>query len=188
MSKSPSPVPIPGAGFTRFLHAMLPSPLTYWLMGAMILLLDLLTGPFLSFPILFVIPVSLAAWFISGRLATVLAVMLPLGRALIAAFLDQPTPLLYIVANTAIRIAVLVFIAYLSRTGRRTRELEHKVAQLEGILPICMFCKRIRDKSQHWQQLESYISAHSEADFSHGICPECVQEHYGDILNKGRNA
>ena len=157
-------------------------------MGATILLLDLLTGPFLTFPILFVIPVSLAAWFIPGSLATVLAVILPLGRALIAAFLDQPTPLPYIIANNAIRIAVLVFIAYLSRTGRRTRELERKVAQLEGILPICMFCKRIRDESQHWEQLVSYICTHSKANFSHGICPDCAQKHYGDVFDKSSNA
>ena len=45
--------------------------------------------------------------------------------------------------------------------------------QLEGIIPICMYCKRIRDDKQSWQQLESYISEHSDALFSHGVCPEC---------------
>lgn len=48
-----------------------------------------------------------------------------------------------------------------------------KVKQLEGIIPICSYCKKIRDDKESWQQLESYISNHSEALFSHGICPEC---------------
>lgn len=47
------------------------------------------------------------------------------------------------------------------------------IKQLEGIIPICMYCKNIRDDKESWQQLESYISEHSEALFSHGICPEC---------------
>lgn len=48
-----------------------------------------------------------------------------------------------------------------------------KVKQLEGIIPICSYCKKIRDDKESWQQMESYISDHSEALFSHGICPEC---------------
>jgi len=48
-----------------------------------------------------------------------------------------------------------------------------KVKQLEGIIPICSYCKRIRDDKKSWQQLEGYITEHSEALFSHGICPEC---------------
>lgn len=58
----------------------------------------------------------------------------------------------------------------------RIAELEESLARvkmLEGIIPICMFCKKIRDDKQSWHQLESYISEHSEAQFSHGMCPEC---------------
>lgn len=51
-----------------------------------------------------------------------------------------------------------------------------RVKQLEGIIPICMYCKKIRDDKQSWHQLESYISNHSEAMFSHGICPHCIEE------------
>jgi PAS domain S-box-containing protein len=58
-------------------------------------------------------------------------------------------------------------------------ELEASIAKirlLEGIIPICMCCKKIRDDKESWQQLEEYISEHSEATFSHGICPECYTE------------
>lgn len=51
-----------------------------------------------------------------------------------------------------------------------------RVRQLEGIIPICMYCKKIRDDQQSWHQLEAYISNHSEAMFSHGMCPKCSEE------------
>ncbi len=51
-----------------------------------------------------------------------------------------------------------------------------KVKTLKGLLPICAWCKKIRDDSGYWQQIEAYIRDHSEADFSHGICPACVQK------------
>lgn len=52
--------------------------------------------------------------------------------------------------------------------------LENQLKQLRGIIPICSDCKKIRSDDQSWQQLEAYISAHSEALFSHGICPTCL--------------
>lgn len=58
----------------------------------------------------------------------------------------------------------------------RVRELEGalaRVKQLQGLLPICAYCKKIRDDSNYWQQVEAYISSHSEVQFSHGICPDC---------------
>ena len=56
-----------------------------------------------------------------------------------------------------------------------------KVKQLEGIIPICMYCKKIRDDKESWQQLEGYISEHSEALFSHGICPDCYKKVSAEI-------
>jgi DNA-binding response OmpR family regulator len=52
------------------------------------------------------------------------------------------------------------------------------VKQLQGLLPICMFCKKIRDDSDTWHRLETYIESNSEALFSHSLCEECRQEHY----------
>jgi hypothetical protein len=62
-----------------------------------------------------------------------------------------------------------------------------KVRQLEGIIPICMYCKKIRDDKESWQQMEGYISEHSEAKFSHGICPECYTKVSGDYLKELEN-
>lgn len=62
---------------------------------------------------------------------------------------------------------------------RRIKDLElalAQVKQLKGLLPICMYCKRIRNDQNYWQQVESYIRQHSEAEFTHGICPNCFQK------------
>jgi response regulator RpfG family c-di-GMP phosphodiesterase len=58
----------------------------------------------------------------------------------------------------------------------RVAELEEamsRVKQLQGLLPICCYCKRIRDDGNYWQRLEEYFTAHSDARFSHSICPSC---------------
>lgn len=61
------------------------------------------------------------------------------------------------------------------------REAAHNIKTLKGFLPICMFCKKIRDDQGYWERLEAYISAHSDAKFSHGLCPECRKQHYPDL-------
>jgi hypothetical protein len=67
---------------------------------------------------------------------------------------------------------------------KRTEELEQALAevkQLSGMLPICSHCKKIRDDQGYWKQLEEFISKHSDAQFSHGICPECLKLHYPEV-------
>lgn len=56
-----------------------------------------------------------------------------------------------------------------------------QVRTLSGMLPICSKCKKIRDDKGYWNQLETYLSKHSEAVFSHGICPECAEKYYSDM-------
>ena len=60
----------------------------------------------------------------------------------------------------------------------RVHELEEaigRVRTLQGLLPICSYCKRVRNDGDYWQQVESYVSDHSDARFSHGICPDCYE-------------
>jgi PAS domain S-box-containing protein len=71
-------------------------------------------------------------------------------------------------------------------TERRQAEMAReeallRVRTLEGIIPICMYCKKIRDNQNSWSELDRYISEHSEAKFSHGICPNCIAEHRVDF-------
>jgi DNA-binding response OmpR family regulator len=57
--------------------------------------------------------------------------------------------------------------------AERILGLQHRVKRLEGILPTCMYCKRIRDECDSWVHIEQYISQRTEASFSHGVCPDC---------------
>jgi hypothetical protein len=64
------------------------------------------------------------------------------------------------------------------------QEANEKIKILGGFLPICSHCKKIRDDEGYWQQVEKYISEHSEARFSHGVCPNCAKEHYAEFLDE----
>jgi len=70
---------------------------------------------------------------------------------------------------------------------KRTAELEDAMSQvkvLSGFLPICSSCKKIRDDSGYWNQIELYIRDHSEAQFSHGICPDCAKKLYAGLYKR----
>jgi len=56
-----------------------------------------------------------------------------------------------------------------------------EIKKLRGILPICSYCKKIRDDKGYWNRVESYIRDRSDAKFSHGICPECAEKYYPDM-------
>jgi CheY-like chemotaxis protein len=58
------------------------------------------------------------------------------------------------------------------------------VKLLSGLLPICMWCKKIRDDQGYWNAIEHYISRHSEAEFAHGICPDCKRKYSGEMFHE----
>jgi len=64
----------------------------------------------------------------------------------------------------------------LRRVSARMAEVLDKVKTLHGLLPICAWCKRIRDDHGYWSQVEAYVHEHTGADFTHGICPECLEK------------
>ncbi len=67
----------------------------------------------------------------------------------------------------------------MSRLNSELQKAFDEIKTLKGIIPICSGCKKIRDDSGYWNRIESYIQKHSEAEFSHGMCPECLDEYYG---------
>ena len=73
--------------------------------------------------------------------------------------------------------------ALLNEAAETAEALLARVKQLEGIIPICAYCKKIRDDEDSWQQLEQYLSEHSGAWFSHGICPDCAEEQMGEACS-----
>jgi len=101
-------------------------------------------------------------------------------------------------SNDEIGELARVFNAMIENRQRISAEREQLIAELRrtlgevktlrGFLPICSSCKKIRDDQGYWQQIESYIRQHSEAEFSHGICPECAGKLYPEIWNRIQKA
>jgi response regulator RpfG family c-di-GMP phosphodiesterase len=76
----------------------------------------------------------------------------------------------------------------LKTQGELIEKLEEslkQVKQLSGLIPICSYCKKIRDDKGYWSQVEEYISNHSDAMFTHGMCPDCLNKLYPDLGNAG---
>lgn len=80
---------------------------------------------------------------------------------------------------------VLIFLSLIIFNSQKVElELQETITEiktLEGILPLCMHCKNIRDDKGYWNQLEAHISKHTEAQFSHSICDKCLEEHYPEL-------
>jgi hypothetical protein len=141
--------------------------------------------PVWVFPFIFVFPVMLVAWNRSLGFAISCAVVLSLTR-MAHQLIFSPHPEFWNeLTDVLIRFFVLVLLAALTwQLGRQSRQLRQRVRSLEGMLPICSFCKRIRDDRSNWVQMEQYISSHSEAEFSHGLCPDCAQKYYVGFVPK----
>lgn len=156
-------VPIP-----QWVIRALARPWVHIGLGILILLADIQTGSFLLFPILFVIPVTLCGWYCNVRLAYALAILLPIGRSLIAAFIDHPHPLPFIVANALIRIVVLLFLAFfVVRTARQNKELQQRV---NGLVTMCAWSKTIKYQGE-WISFEVYLEREFGINTTHGISP-----------------
>ncbi|HJV23901.1 MAG TPA: hypothetical protein VJ570_14455 [Holophagaceae bacterium] len=88
-------------------------------------------------------------------------------------------------AKAALEVLVAQRTEELQARNRELSDALTRVKQLSGMLPICSCCKKIRDDKGYWNQLENYISTHSEADFTHGICPDCVDTLFPEVgLNR----
>lgn len=158
-------------------------PVWIVVVACLVLLADYFTGPAINFPILYLVPVMLAASYSGLRLALFLAVLMPLSRIYFVTRWGVPYLEMYLGANTITRIVILVLLAVLTeRVARQMRLLAREVQQLTGLLPICAFCKKIRTGDNEWVQIERYITDHSQAEFSHGYCPECAEKHFGEFL------
>jgi hypothetical protein len=157
------------------------TPIRWLLAGAAVIPLDYLTGPYLdSMVLIYPVPAAMAAWGGSPRWSIALAIVLPPARMLIFHYWGWPAPAFEAVLDTAVITLFCIAIALLILHLRR-QALARRV--LEGMLPICGFCKRIRN-GDSWESLEGFITDHSEAQFSHTFCPACGAKHYGDYLDR----
>jgi sigma-B regulation protein RsbU (phosphoserine phosphatase) len=96
-----------------------------------------------------------------------------------------------LVARISVGARVVALQRTLADRVKRLEEALSNVKQLQGLLPICSYCKRIRDDQNYWQQVESYISVHSGVQFSHSYCPDCYDKYVKpqlEELDRARDA
>ena len=149
---------------------------------------DRMTGRDMNFFLFYFFPVSVAAWYVGIRTAVALSILSTLVW-FVAIDFQNPAPHSPFVSvwNTGIRLGAFIFVAFAVFQIRLLLEQERaasaalrkalsEIKILKGILPICAQCKKIRSTEDSWVPMESYISKHSGAVFSHGFCPECARK------------
>ena len=156
----------------------------YWIaLSLLIIALDHLTDPYIRFPILFLLPVTLASVYNGRWWGVGLAVSMPVIRCYFEIMI-VPWAVTQEMINAGIDLIVLAgFAMLIDQTAQQTRALLREVTLLRGVLPICSFCKKIRKEDNTWEHLEMYITKRSEAQFSHSVCPDCLIAHYSDFIS-----
>ncbi len=154
--------------------------------SVILLIADYFAGPFIQFPATYLIPIALASWYLGRSWGLAFSVVMPLVRFFFNIMLwTIPWTIVEASVNCAIRILVFsIFAVLIDRTAKQALELSKEVSMLSGLLPICSYCKKIRDESNHWMPVEHYIAQRSEASFTHGVCPECAEKYLGKYLKK----
>lgn len=149
---------------------------------------DWVTGTELNFFVFYFLPVSTAAWFLGLGAAVSVSALSAMVWFLANDLAGQTfSAHRFAVWNTGIRLVAFLSIGYAINRMRQLLDREQatsavmhralsEVKVLEAFLPICAQCKKIRDKQGEWQQMESYISQHSNTQFSHSYCPECAKK------------
>jgi AmiR/NasT family two-component response regulator len=104
------------------------------------------------------------------------------SKAGVSAYLVKPPNAREIERAIALALDRFDDMMELRRVNAQLQEALDKVKTLSGLLPICVSCKRIRDDQGYWHRVEAYIEAHSEAEFSHGLCSDCAQRLYPEYF------
>ncbi len=148
--------------------------------------LDIQTGLQLKLGPFYLLPVLLVAWqggALPGVLAALAAAAVWRGTEMVWRPGSSPGWILFWDGSIHLLsfVAISLFVSWTRSLVLRERALVHdlsellaNVRELEGLLPMCAWCKKVRDDGGYWQQIETYISAHTKADWTHGICPECT--------------
>lgn len=165
---------------------------TAWLLGALqvvaIAFADHATGWEFSLFVFYFAPVAFATWW-AGRPAGTFMALLAAGAWLATDHLTGHrysawwhvhwNALVRLVANTTIAwftARVHELLVHERRTSDELRAALDELQQLRALIPMCAWCKKIRDDEGYWQQLEGYFTTHNIATFTHGICPECMRQ------------
>ena len=170
-----------------------PAPLVRVFAGAAALLalitwIDYATGYEFGFFVFYFIPISLAAWHagrgggiafaFAGAICWYLSDRLT-GHQYSREWFVYWESFMRLVSFLTIALALSKIRASLARERRLNQELVdslERVRQLEGLIPVCAWCRRVRDDSGYWKRFEAYLATRTGATFTHGICPSCAEK------------
>jgi hypothetical protein len=150
--------------------------------------IDYVTGYELQFFLFYFVPVALAAWYTGRTLGIVVALLSATTWFYVDLLSGHPySHPIYFYWNTTIRLAAFLAIGLAlsqvrtmldaeTRLRHEVQKAMGEVKQLRGMLPICAWCKKIRNDAGLWEQVELYVRSHSEAEFTHGLCPDCYSQ------------
>ncbi len=123
--------------------------------------------------------VILVAWFWGLKTALLTSLLGVLTNFAVLIIYGDTSLVINITVQGAIFYTLVgVVVGTLSDTIRRLHKAQEEIKSLQELLPICAGCKKIRDDDGYWHQVESYISAHTNTIFSHGLCPDCLEKYY----------
>lgn len=151
-------------------------------------IVNFLTGYEISFSIFYLVPTAFALWYLGKRFAMVTAVV----SATVWFISDLATghtfshPVIPI-WNAVVRLGFFVVFVFLADRWKTSYEEQQKLVKdlkkaledikvLTGLIPICAWCKKVRDDEGYWQQVEAFVQEHSSATFTHSICPSCMEK------------
>lgn len=152
----------------------------WWLAAVLVLVVtDYLTGPYFQFPAVYILPVTIAAWFSGAAAGVALGVVLPLSRlAFMLTLWGEPWDATTILATAITRIGVFAIMAIMAaRLADHERALAREVQVLKSLLPICTYCRKIRDAEDEWTTLDAYATKR-KSEFSPGLCPDCARARF----------
>ena len=102
----------------------------------------------------------------------------------VADYIVKPISRLRLKTRIANQLQLLEQKQLLHKKNLELQEAMDQIKTLRGILPICSFCKQIRNDQGYWQQVEEYLKYHTNAQFSHGVCPDCLKKHYSEVISQ----
>ena len=186
---SPSPAPEPST-LQRFFSESSSSTYPWRFLGIpltlIVALLDYYTGEELNVTLLYLAPIALASWKLGTKEAILVAVVSALVWFVEDYLILRESAVLWIpfwnmVGLFGFFLTVVLILSSLRKAfaaqQRLIGELQEALGQvrtLSGLLPICSWCKKVRDDRGYWRAVEAYIEEHSHAEFTHGICPDCT--------------
>jgi K+-sensing histidine kinase KdpD len=149
---------------------------------------DALFSHQIPFHAMLVVPVLLAARYTGRICGFLLAVLLPVAHAAILVSQGRfALPLLHLILALVMHGLTLILVVELvHRLQVKNKEAMRQIKILTGMLPICANCKDIRDDRGYWKRIEEYLSQHSEVEFSHGVCPDCMAKLYPEYAGAAK--